>query len=341
MFNDSDNEEYTMHRYFGLYLYENDFINYDYITDLKIGNNNVLQKYDLHGNLYKGDSKIFNSIFSENYTDRIFYAVSNDVASRVLSENDVNNFLTNNVKNKPEYNIISVNADKIKFDDNHKSFITLHFNKSIQYGEHIRFVLMNVVDKNNSVTSLTAGDNKIISNHIVYDIIASNDERLQYAENNINPYITKNICEYNNSVIFNRISFYTQDTLYPEIPASIEEQIKRIIACINKINDHYLIVSYHDSKSLSIISTHNETYVQHISAPDLNAFTYDYLHIDKIENSTLHVCTTSKLTNSIEYITDKIEHNIEVSDLFEDPEYNYLNTNEKYDSDDRFYLYVE
>jgi len=31
MFNDNSQEEYSMHRYFGLYLTENDFIKYGYV----------------------------------------------------------------------------------------------------------------------------------------------------------------------------------------------------------------------------------------------------------------------------------------------------------------------
>ena len=47
MFDDNDMEEYSMHRYFGLYLTANDFINYGYVVSSKNSTGNtVLTKYD-------------------------------------------------------------------------------------------------------------------------------------------------------------------------------------------------------------------------------------------------------------------------------------------------------
>lgn len=335
MFNDNDNEEYTMHRYFGLYLYENDFINYKYITDNIIGHNNVLQKYDENGKLYNGDLKIFKDIFNNNYTDRIFYAVTDDKATRVKSETDVNEFLSNYIKDKPEYNVVNVNADPIEFSDNQKSFVTVFVNKPIKAGEHIKFVLMNVLNENiiNGLESPDKTNAYHLYKHIVYELIASDDIRLRDTENNINPYVTTNVCEYNDIVTFNRVTFYTQNTLYPEITASVEDQIKRIIAAIELFEQDYLSVSYHDDKSISIISTHNETYLQHIAAPDITSLKYDYLHVTSIKDNRIHVCTTNEnCSESLSYITDQIEHNIQIDKLIDDECYNYLNILENNDA---------
>jgi hypothetical protein len=83
MFNDEEKEEYSMHRYFGLYLTENDFINYGYIISNNQTYNNIFQKYDVNGNIYQGDVNIFNIIFTEKYNNRIFYGITNDYAFRV------------------------------------------------------------------------------------------------------------------------------------------------------------------------------------------------------------------------------------------------------------------
>lgn len=347
MFNDNDNDEYTMHRYFGLYLYENDFINYNYITDNIIGHNNVLQKYDMDGKLYKGDLKIFKDIFNNNYTDRFFYAITDDKAVRVNNETDINEFLSNNIKDKPEYNIVNVNADPLEFDVNQKSFITIFINQPIKAGEHIKIVLMNVVN-DDVISGLEANtDNSYhIYNHIVYELIASDDIRLRDTENNINPYVTTNVCDYNDIVTFNRISFYTQNTLYPDITASVDEQIKRIIAAISLFEQSYISVSYHDNNSISLISSHNETYIQHIAAPVIGSLKYDYLHVDGVKEGNVHICTTNNnCTDSLSYISDKIEHNIQLDSLIDDECYNYIKIsgNKDIESSDtyNYFSYVE
>ena len=343
MFNDTEYEEYTMHRYFGLYLYENDFINYDYVTDIKNGNNLILQKYNSNGQLYTDDLKILRNIFNTKYADRLFYAITNNNANRIYNEIDVNKFLTDYVKNSPEQNIIEVNADKLNFEDNQKSFITLHIKKPLQYGEHIKIILMNISDKSHAYTKVS--DNNMLYNHIVYEIIASNDERLRTTEYNINPYVTTHICEFNNAVIFKRISFYSQDILYPEIPATINEQLNRINACIDKFKaDNNISVSFKDKSSISIISNHIDTYLQHIAASDLNAFNYDYMHISALKNNELHICTTNiHNTKSLEYISTNILTNIKKDDQLINSEYQSITSLDSSEINNNYtwYSYVE
>jgi len=130
-----------MHRYFGLYLTENDFIKYGYIIPDQATNR--LKKYDRDGNPYIGDVNIYHDIFKPQYSSRLFYAVTNDLADRVKSETDVNNFLSENIKNKPEKNMLNIKSDLLEFDESDKSFITLHFNEPLNYGEHIKLIAMN------------------------------------------------------------------------------------------------------------------------------------------------------------------------------------------------------
>jgi len=84
MFDDNDMEEYSMHRYFGLYLTANDFINYGYVVSSKNSTGNtVLTKYDENGDIYKGDENIYKVIFDKKYYDRLFFAITNNNVGRV------------------------------------------------------------------------------------------------------------------------------------------------------------------------------------------------------------------------------------------------------------------
>lgn len=142
MFNDNEKEEYSMHRYFGLYLTENDFIKYGYaIPD--IANKNRLVKYDLDGNIYNGDNPIYSKIFNGRYNDRLFFAITNNDAERVQSKKDIDNFFIEKVNTNPDKNIVTIKSDTLTFNEEHKSFITLHFSEPLKYGEHIKFIALN------------------------------------------------------------------------------------------------------------------------------------------------------------------------------------------------------
>ena len=177
-----------MHRYFGLYLSENDFINYGYIISTNLTYNNIFDKYDVNGNIYEGDRNLYNSIFTNLYKDRIFYAITNDYAERVTSEIEITNFLSKYVKNLPETNLTTIKGDNIVYDRTDRSFITLHFTKPIKYGEHFKFIAMNRITADKAYFNSELGNqginprNKLPYDHIVYEIIASNDENLRYTD---------------------------------------------------------------------------------------------------------------------------------------------------------------
>lgn len=282
MFNDEDEEEYSMHRYFGLYLTANEFIKYGYIVsnDNKSSDNKYI-KYDVNGNVFIGDNDIFNTIFKNEYSDRLFYAITNTDVKRVTNISDVDAFINNCVNNKPDENLVSLKSGKVLFDDTEKSFITLHFTKPLHYGEHIKFIALNYVSDHE--TYINFKDNEETSQlpyeHIVYEIIASNDIRLKDTDGCISPYITTNKCIYSENTYFYRISFYSQDYDFPDVPATIEEQIKRIISCIEKF-DTFIKVSSFDNNSIAFISEHDEMYLQHIDVPSFEDFKYDYMLFD-------------------------------------------------------------
>lgn len=307
MFNDEDTniKEYEMNRYFGLYLTANDFINYGFVISDNENKNNIIRKYDESGNLYKGDSNIYDTIFMNKYSDRLFYAITNNYADRIKNEIDLNSFLNKYVKNVPEENLVSLKADKVEFDSEDKSFITLHFSKPLSYGEHIKFIALNYAVKNTAYTNVGNVDshknNVFTHENIVYEIIASNDERLKDSDNHISPYVNTQKCMYSENTYFYRISFYSQDINYPEITATLQEQINRIIACIDKFNT-FMYVSHSTKNTLSIISQYDEMYIQHIDAPVIGEFKYDYFGYKSLTDD-IYTTNDSSIIDSISFMT--------------------------------------
>lgn len=326
MFNDDDMKEYSMHRYFGLYLTANDFINYGYIVSSKNNTGNtVLTKYDEQGNIYKGDENIFNVIFNKNYYDRLFFAITNNNVGRVQTKIDLQKFFKNYVTNTPDSNLISLDSTEINIDkDNDKSFMILHFHKPIECGEHIKFIALDYPIVNKSFTNIanTYEENQLTTEHIVYELIASNDERLLETDYNINPYVGKQKCRYSENTYFYRISFYSQDTEYNDITASLDVQINRIIKCIEKFNTDIIRVQSYNDNSISIISSYDNMYVQHILPPKFDDFSYDYTAYTGI-NGIIYT-TNKEYTDSLDFLPHKEIKYIENNSLAHDDENDWI-----------------
>lgn len=325
MFNDDDMKEYSMHRYFGLYLTANDFINYGYIVSSKNNTGNtVLTKYDEQGNIYKGDENIFNVIFNKNYYDRLFFAITNNNVDRIQNKIDLQKFFKNYVTNTPDSNLISLDSTKINIDkENDKSFMVLHFHKPIECGEHIKFIALDYPIINKSFTNInTYEENQLTTEHIVYELIASNDERLLETDYNINPYVGKQKCRYSENTYFYRISFYSQDTEYNDITASLDVQINRIIKCIEKFNTDIIRVQSYNDNSISIISSYDSMYVQHILPPKFDDFSYDYTAYTGIDG--IIYTTNNEYTDSLDFLPHKEIKYIENNSLAHDDENDWI-----------------
>lgn len=325
MFNDDDMKEYSMHRYFGLYLTANDFINYGYIVSSKNNTGNtVLTKYDEQGNIYKGDENIFNVIFNKNYYDRLFFAITNNNVDRIQNKTDLQKFFKNYVTNTPDSNLISLDSTEINIDkENDKSFMVLHFHKPIECGEHIKFIALDYPIINKSFTNInTYQENQLTTEHIVYELIASNDERLLETDYNINPYVGKQKCRYSENTYFYRISFYSQDTEYNDITASLDVQINRIIKCIEKFNTDIIRVQSYNDNSISIISSYDSMYVQHILPPKFDDFSYDYTAYTGI-NGIIYT-TNKEYTDSLDFLPHKEIKYIENNSLAHDDENDWI-----------------
>lgn len=183
MFDDKDASSYKMHRYFGLYLKENDFLTYQFI-DKKYDDSTQSEK------IYKFDSSLniiddsflldkSNGIINnEKYDNRLIFALSPNEGIRMKSETDLTYFLKNSIANKPYQNIGVYPIKKV--NNEYKEFITLNFTESLTPGEHLRISVPSYRDE---IT------NKI--NSLIFEIVTTNDKRLATTDG-VFPYVVYN-----------------------------------------------------------------------------------------------------------------------------------------------------
>ena len=182
MFDDPDVETYSMNRYFGLYLKENDIIRYDFLESaLDEGTGNLrIGKYGtdhapIDDRFLRGSNGL---LTSGRYDDRLFFAVTKDDAVRVKDYNSLNTFIRKNAVNTPSVSLFSSEARRV-INPGHKSFITFTVTKPIRYGEHFRVCIPTYSEDGESMS-------------VVLEVIASNDERLASKEDFVSPYVTVN-----------------------------------------------------------------------------------------------------------------------------------------------------
>lgn len=271
MFNDETSEDFSMHRYFGLYLSSNEFLKYDCIIKDNTKNNGVSQKLDADDNIID-DSGILDSIFVDKYADRIFFISTNNNSARIREHDDVKKFITEYVCDNPDKNVCNIKAEQINWHEDEQSFITMTFDAPIKYGEHLRFVALEYYN-----SFIKKNEN------ICLEIVASNDKRLLKTDNFISPYINTNEpivheCSVQDRVSNNniyRLAFYSQSLSDETKPAELKEQFSRIKACIGKF-DSFVIFESSNENTISFTSKHNNVYFQHIAQVNIqNSITYD------------------------------------------------------------------
>lgn len=275
MFNDETSDDFSMHRYFGLYLSSNDFLKYDCVIKDNSKNNGITHKLDSNDNEIN-DSDLIDSIFVDKYADRIFFATTNNNAARIQSPDDVKNFITQYVCNNPDKNLCTVKTEAMEWHDSEQSFLTMTFDSPIKYGEHIRFIVLNYY---NEFTKKYEND--------CLEIVASNDKRLLKTDNFISPYISTNKLETykvagdNEDVVNNiyRLSFYSQSITDENESATLTDQFSRIKACIEKF-DSFVVFESSNDNTIGLTSKHNNVYCQHIAPVNVqNETTYYNLYI--------------------------------------------------------------
>lgn len=262
MFDDDLADDLTMHNYFGLYLTENEFIHFNQIIKTYSSDGNYkLNYFDSDNKLININETPIHVIEDQEYADRIFFASTLNNATYLAIRDDFDLFVKNSVANKASKNIVQIPGTKVKFDETHKSFITLNFTKQIKYGEHFKFIAPDVQYK----------DDKY---NVTIELIASNDTRLAKTAHCVNSYVLTN----NSERAFNdgrddknrlyRITFYTQDLTDSTQAAPLEEQLERFRYAIQKVNNH-LIVSHYDDSTIGLISSQESVYFQHILADEI------------------------------------------------------------------------
>lgn len=274
MFNDRQSEDFSMNRYFGLYLSQNDFIKYSAIIRDNNLDNGVMRKYDENDNII-ADRDIIDKIFNKRFDDRLFFMTTNNDATRIRSYEDCKEFITKYVVNNPDKNLCNVDAEFVEWHKDEKSFITLSFSEPIRYGEHLRFISIH-----------HRNDTDKTYDNICLEIIGSNDIRLTQTDNYISPYISTNTpvlkkydTDENETSGFYRLAFYTQSLEDPNVLATVPEQLARIRAAISKFNSFVTVESVNED-TIGISTKHNEVYFQHIlPSSEVNSLSYEVMYM--------------------------------------------------------------
>ena len=139
LFSDTDVSDYTMNRYFGVYLTENVLYNVAYYADSSTSNVSTIS-------LDEKDVSIFinSSLFDlstgqliDQFKNRLFVLNDGVNLTRITSKNQLDGSISSSYINKPYKNIFSTEVEKLNTVD---AFVTLTFNNELEQGEHLRIV---------------------------------------------------------------------------------------------------------------------------------------------------------------------------------------------------------
>ena len=139
-FNDNDVSTYSMHRYFGLYLTENELYEISYYAHDPDSSVSILS-LDTKDSSVFFNSSIFDSSgnISDDYKNRIFTLNDIQIIKRITNVEQINGSNKEFVDqwlNKPGDNIFSTEV----FGKTYNKFITISLDKKLSQGEHLRFV---------------------------------------------------------------------------------------------------------------------------------------------------------------------------------------------------------
>lgn len=246
VFSDHDVSLYTMQRYYGLYLTENELYRISYYADQSTGNVNIIS---LDG---KDSSVFFNSSIFDSSTGDIVDKFQNRIFGlddvlkfkRITNVDEVDGSNKENISewlNKPGTNLFQTDVEKKEFN----KFTTFRINNLLNQGEHLR-----VVDKTNFLIYEVYG--------VDWDILNAG-ESLTYAA----------IAEEEGYPTMYRVPF--------SIKGEISDQISAIQNAFEVFGDYLNTpfktgVRKEDSLSLLILDPYisNDYYFQRITAQTLN-----------------------------------------------------------------------
>jgi len=161
-FSDNDVSLYTMHRYFGLYLSDNELYNISYYSDEEDSSIRVLS-LDSNNPSNFFDSSIFlqDGSVAQTYQNRLFTLNDINKIKRIFNVNDINGTDSTFISewlNKPGELLFSADVE----ERTTYKFITLKLNNALNQGEHLR-----IVDK---------------SSFIIWEVLASDSDLLNSGE---------------------------------------------------------------------------------------------------------------------------------------------------------------
>jgi hypothetical protein len=140
-FSDNEVSDYSMNRYFGLYLSENELYKIFYYQENTTDASVTIKSLDdkVINNFFES-SIFYNKDINANYKNRIFALIDNDGKVNRFSNLDYINgeasINLSNYINKPNKNIFSVNAELVSI----KKFITFTLENHLHQGEHLRVI---------------------------------------------------------------------------------------------------------------------------------------------------------------------------------------------------------
>lgn len=333
MFNDESKKEFSMHRYFGLYLSSNELVKYGCVVSEEKDGQNIVMRLDDKDSAV--DESVYSRIFNESFNDRLFFMTTNNDAARVVKRDDIETFISKYVCNNPDVNIGNVTVSPLKFSDEAKSFMTMTFTKPVAYGEHFRFIAQNLFNEEDGSVK-----------NICLEIVASNDERLLEEDGFVSPYVYTNspdevISSVTPDSVPNevyRMAFYTQDTTDSTLEATLEEQIARIRTCISRFAS-FVRVSSWSSDTIGFVSSHEDVKFQHILAPNKERLPEFGKMYFMTSDSSIDICYSSRSdVDTLDYVSwvKRVKEYVNPSFYCE-----LTYDSSAYSSDDRFYTYSD
>lgn len=286
MFDDNDAPEFSINRYFGLYIKNNEYKKIFVVNSVN-NNENSLISSEILDEQYNVISDINNSITSLDdilKNDRIF-----NITTDVSISNNCYRFnsdplviLDDQYKNIPYKNILTTPVIEEVIEDKNSGlntqFITITINEPLTPGEHLRIIDTNIYDNSNiketeyqhssEVFEVVAGKvdiDRYFSAEEYFDI--NNDELINYKD-----LYFGNILDDESQLYLENENIRNKETLkihrnifagYSELEnvfgttnkdEIIKIQIKQIVDAFNSLSDKTFVISNYDDKNISFMA---------------------------------------------------------------------------------------
>lgn len=137
LFDDNEVDDFTMHRYYGLYLTENVLYKIAYYSDSSTGPIEIISLDGKNSNDFF-ESNIFNNNgdIINDYKNRLFILNDNKQLKRFSNVHEIDNTQRNEYVSKPDKHLFNTHAVKTNINP----FVTIALNKTLNQGEHLRII---------------------------------------------------------------------------------------------------------------------------------------------------------------------------------------------------------